>query len=231
MKKPILFCLVLVVATSFAQTTVNPNNNNLNALATYGPDGANIGSSSIVINPPKKINGSVHLFPSWENTAVFVMGGSENKFLLKNINYNIERSAFESKIGRDSLFTFNFDNIERIIVNGRKFENKYLATERGNTIFEVLFDDGNVALLKRHFLVIKEGSDNPMVVRPSKYVQKASYYVKKGTYIKPFAFKKKNILTLLKGKNKAIDAYAKENQLSFKKEADVIKMLNGVSLN
>ena len=88
----------------------NTNNNNLAALATFGPDGANIGSSSVVINPAKNVQGSYHLFESWNNRGVFVFDESDQKYLLRNINFNLDRQVFESKVGRDSVFTFSFDN-------------------------------------------------------------------------------------------------------------------------
>ena len=75
------------------QTTVNANNNNLGALATYGPDGANIGNTSLVINPPENIEGSLYLFDDWDNKGVFVTT-VDRKLLIRNINFNIDFCRF-----------------------------------------------------------------------------------------------------------------------------------------
>lgn len=232
MKKLSLYMLLFVTAYGFSQTTgVDPNNNILGALATYGPDGSNVGASSMVFNPPKNIKGSIHLFDTWRNTSVFEVNGSEKKLLLKNINYNIDRDVFESQIGKDSIFTFNFENIKNITINSREFQNIYAPSFSANKTFEVIYQDDSFALLKRYYLTVTEGSDNPMVNRPSKFVQKSEYFVKKGNSVRPFKMKKKDIMALARKKSKDLDAFAKENGLSYKKDNDVKRMLTAVLKN
>ena len=54
--KKLMIVLVSFIFTGYGYAqAVNPNNNTLGALATYGPDGANIGGSTIVRNPPRPI--------------------------------------------------------------------------------------------------------------------------------------------------------------------------------
>jgi len=219
-----LLCSTSLVVAQL-RPTVDTNNNNLAALATFGPDGANIGASSLVINPPKRVNGSVHLFKSWNNIGVFSILNNDKKLLIKNINYNVDRDVFESQIGKDSVFTFNFQNIENITINSREFKNLYMPGERANKTFEVIYEGGDFSLLKEYFVVVLEGSDNPQVNRPSKYVQKSNYYVKRNNSFKLFKLKKKNVLKLVKRKADDLEAYVSENNLSYKKDADVKRML------
>lgn len=209
-------------------TPVNPNNNNLAALATFGPDGANIGSSSIVVNPPSNVQGAIHLFPSWRNTGVFTVTGLNKKLLIRNINYNLRRQVFESKMGRDSIFTFSLDNVEELLINQREFRSLFVPGERGYRLFEVIFEADSFAILKSHYLTVNEGSDNPMVNRPSRYVQSQDYYIKRGNSYKPFRMRKKDVLRAAADQAGAVEDFADEHDLSFKKDQDVKRMLTEI---
>ena len=103
----LLIALVITGCLSYAQN----NNVENNAGGVFGSVGNSITSygspSATFINPAKKAQGSVHLFKDWNNFAV-IYSTDQQKFSLKNINLNIERNTFESKISEDSIFTFNF---------------------------------------------------------------------------------------------------------------------------
>ena len=59
-----------------------------------------------------------------------------------------------------------------------------------------------------------------------KNVQKQFYFVKRGASIVTFRPKKKSVLALLSlDQAKAAENYAKENRLSFKKDADINRIL------
>lgn len=229
MRKLIVSLITLSVFAVYGQDTpVNPNNNNLGALATFGPDGANIGSTSVVLNPPTKVQGAVHLFPSWRNTGVFTVTGLDKKLLIRNINYNLRRQVFESKMGRDSIFTFNLDNVEELLINQREFRNMFVPGERGYRLFEIIFESEEFAILKSHYLTINEGSDNPMVNRPSRYVQNEDYYIKRGNSYKPFRMRKKDVLRAAGNQADAVEEFADEQDLSFKEDQDVKRMLTEI---
>jgi len=223
-----LLFIAFTIGTGLAQDRdpVNANNNNLAALATFGPDGANIGSSSVVINPAKNVQGSYHLFKNWNNRGVFVFDDSDKKYLLRNINFNLDRQVFESKVGKDSVFTFSFDNVKSIVVNGREFKNMYVPGQRGNKTFEIVFEGTDFAIVKENYITITEGSDNPMINRPSKFVKEEDYFVRRGNSMKPIRLKKSTILKLAGSEADQLEDYVKKNRLSYKEDADVRQMLN-----
>jgi len=232
MKTNIKFLLAAVVVLAsleataqLRQSTVNANNNNLAALATFGPDGANIGASSTIFNPPKAITGSYHLFESFNNSGIFFTNNNKQLFI-RNINYNIITGLFESEIDDQTVFTSNFDNVDKVAVNGREFVS-ILQPATGKTfVYEVIYQGEDFSLLKQHYLRIKTGSDNPMAARPDKYVQKSDYILKKGKKMTKFKLKKSNVLSLYGNKAKELEAFAKENKLSFKNDADLKRMLS-----
>ena len=190
------------------------------------------GVSAVAYNKKKTVNGSIHLFKKWKNYAVIVTSENQN-FSLNNINLNIERNTFESKISEDSVFTFNFNNIDKFVINNKVFKNYY--HNNGNRVFEVIYESDEFSVLKGYRVQLVEGSTNPMVNRKnSKLVQKSSFYVKKGNDIKSFKLSKKRILGLAQGnqeKIKKIEQYVKDNRLSYKKASDVQRMLAFSSSN
>ncbi len=224
MKKIIGMFVLLISTVSYGQ--VDANNNTLGALATYGPDGANVGGASLVINPPRPIEGSVYLFDEWRNNGTIQTADASYK--LRNINFNAQRNAFESQIpNTDSIFTFDFTNIEKMIVNNRTFQNVYSPIDGGYKILEVIAEDGKYAIYKDNYIEIKEGSPNPMLAQANdKYIKRDSYYLKNGKSFKRFRMKKSGILKSMGNKAKKVENYAKENNLSFKNPQQLQKIVS-----
>jgi len=226
MKKIILLtATVMTVGLSYAQTNNNNVENNSSQILNASSSSRSYGTSSATfVNPAKKAQGSIHLFKSWNNLAV-IHTTDQQKFSLKNINLNIERNTFESKISEDSIFTFNFNNIDRFVVSNRIFKNHYY--DNSNRVFEVIYESGKVSLLKGYKIQLVKGSPNPMLNRSTdKNVQKYFYFIKEGSSIKSFRLKKSNILDLMSSDQaKAAEKYAKSNRLSYKKDADINAIL------
>ena len=223
----VLVSLILTMGYGYAQA-VNANNNSLNALATYGPDGANIGASSIVYNPPRPIDGTVYLFDSWDNNTFIVTNAQEKPFsLASNINFNAKRNAFESKLDSETIFTFDFTNIEKIVINNRTFKNIYSPVDGGYRVFEVIAESKDFEIYKDYTIDIREGNPNPLLARANdKYIMRDSYYVKKGKSFKKLKLKKSEILKAAGSKSSVVEQYAKDNNLNFKNERDLQKIVS-----
>ncbi|WP_298351813.1 hypothetical protein [uncultured Dokdonia sp.] len=226
--KKIAIVVMCVLATSlYAQRddAVDANNNVLGALASYGPDGAGVGGSSVVFNPSRPIDGSVHVFDTWRNNAIIQTTGGMTLRLRDNINLNAKRNVFESKIGRDSVFTFDFTNIEKMVVNNKTYKNIFSPVEGGYRLVEVVAETDDFAIYKDYKIDIKEGNPNPMLAQQNdKYVMKDSYYVKKGRSFKKFKLKKSNFLKLAGKKADQLEAYADKNNFNFRDEKDLEKI-------
>ncbi len=190
--------------------------------------GANLGELNSISNSiiEREIEGTVYLFDGWTNNAVIVTS-KDQKFRLKNINFNAKENAFESKISQDSLFTFDFANIERIVLKKKTFKNVYSPSDGGYRIYEVIIENKDFEIYKDYAVDIREGNPNPQLGRANdKYIMRDSYYVKKGKSFKKFKLKKSDILKVAGKKSDDIEKYAKDNNLSFKNERDLQKIAN-----
>lgn len=184
------------------------------------------GASATFYNPARPREGSVHLFKNWNNTAV-IHTTDDQQFLLKNINLNLERNTFESKIDENEIFTFNFNNIDKFVVNNKIYKNFYWNDD--SKVYEVIYEADKFQLLKGYNVTLVEGSANPMLGRKNdRYVKKPHFYLREDGKIKGFKLKKSRVLKLVDGDEAKADKiinYAKDNKLSFKKAYDVKRIL------
>ena len=197
-------------------------------------DGGNsFGSTMAFVNPKRRTVGSVHLFDNWNNSGIIITTDNQ-RFVVRNINLNVERNVFEAKTeDGESIFTFNFNNIDRFVINNKVYKNFYYDDD--NRVYELIYESDDFILMKGHKVEMIEGSANPMVNRKfDKWVKKYSYYVKQGDEIKPLKLKKKKILKLVGGDEERaamIEEYVEKNRLSYKNENDLKQVLEFTAKN
>ena len=189
----------------------------------------NFGTSFFYNQPSKVILGSAYLFDQWNNDGEIQTLTGE-RFLVRNINLNISRNAFEAKINdNDSIFSFNFNNIKQIIINGKYYKNYFYNED--NRVYELLYAGNNFSILKGFTVKLVTGSGNPMVNRSNdKYVKKESYFIRSNDKktIERFKMNKRSLSKLFE--NSLIDksrilAFINTSNLSYKDEKDVIRIL------
>ena len=226
MKNILALATLFVVGSLTAQTNNNLANNSGQTLNSISQATANdFGAAAVFINPKREVQGSVYLFEDWENTGIIHTNDGQ-RFMIRNVNLNLQRNTFESRISRDSLFTFNFNNIDKFVVNNKAYKNFYYDDDA--RVYEVIYEDNKVAILKGYTLKFVEGSANPMLNRSAdKYLQKPYYYVRQDGEIKRFKLKKSKILGLVDNDDRAkqLEEYAKSNRLSFGREYDVQRIM------
>jgi hypothetical protein len=182
------------------------------------------GSSGYFYNPKRTVDGTEYLFDDWDNSAV-IYTKDNYTYTIKNINLNIKSNLFLSKLSKDSIFTFNMNSIDRIVIDSKIYKNIY--SEKGRTICEVIFESEQFSILKGFHLQSVEGSPNPMINRTTdKIIRKKRYYVLKDDSLDTFRFAKRKILALVDlEKVTFVKEYVKLNDLSFRKEEDVKQIL------
>ena len=221
----IIFTLIVLVSNVIiAQTNLGTDFNALGSNAS-----SDFGTSFFYNQPNKFIIGSAYLFEEWNNNAEIQTLTGE-RFLVRNINLNISRNAFEAKINdNDSIFSFTFNNIKQIIINGKSYKNYYYNED--NRVYELIYSGKNFTLLKGFDVKLVTGSGNPMVNRSNdKYVRKESYFIrsKSEKTIENFKMNKRSLNRLFE--KSAVDlnrilGFIDSGNLSYKDEKDVISML------
>jgi len=218
------------VSISFAQTN-SVEAGGSQAMENYAQlasgNGASYGNSMMFYNPKRYIDGTVHLFESWNNTAV-IHTISDDKFLVKRVNLNLKRNSFEAKMNdSDSIFSFTFNNIKKSLLNNKIYKNFYYDDD--NRVYEMLYDTDQYKFMKGFNVKLISGSANPMVNRPNdRYVRGEEFFIMINGSISDVKLKKKSIYRLLnidKLSTSKLDMFIESNNLSLKKVDDIIKLL------
>ena len=81
-------------------------------------------------------NNDLYTFPNWSNNGIIFL--DSKSYSLVNINFNVTRNSFESRISRDKLFSFKNSEIDSVSINNLIFK------KFGNSFYEVLFEKGNI---------------------------------------------------------------------------------------
>ena len=221
----IIFTLIVLASNLvIAQTNLGTDFNALGSNAS-----SDFGTSFFYNQPNKFIIGSAYLFEEWNNDAEIQTLTGE-RFLVKNINLNISRNAFEAKINdNDSIFSFTFNNIKKIIINGKSYKNYFFNED--NRVYELIYSGSDFTILKGFSVKLVTGSGNPMVNRSNdKYVKKESYFIRSNSEktIENFKMNKRSLNRLFEKSDMDLNrilGFIDSGNLSYKDEKDVICML------
>lgn len=172
----------------------------------------------------KKMEGTFFLFDNWDKISVVKL--TDKEYTLKNVNINLLDNEVVFKVDEESFYKIPREYVKYISIDDQlyRFE-KYKEEDK---VFQILFESKKLSLLKGYKLRVTEKSDigmlNDRVDRVNKVRQ---FFILKGNQINRVKLKKKKILPYLnKEHQKDVEKYAKRNELSFKEEKDVIKILN-----
>ncbi|HJN54494.1 MAG TPA: hypothetical protein QGI27_05445, partial [Flavobacteriaceae bacterium] len=184
--------------------------------------------STFFCNTRNVVLGSVYLFEEWNNNAE-IHTLSNERFLVRNINLNINRNAFEAKLtDSDSIFSFNFNNIKHLVINDKIYKNYFYNDD--NRVYEIIYETSKFSIMKGFSIKLVTSSGNPMVNRSNdKYAKFSSYFIKLNNSIKPFRLRKKSIYNLLdddKNIIQRLESFVNTKNLSFKRENDVVQILD-----
>lgn len=223
MKAFLFLLLSFFSALTFSQKNDKSTVDNFKKLRTTHP------SSGYFFNPPREVKGSYHVFRGWNNDGIITSINGET-FLIKNINLNIKNNRYESKVNDDSVYAFDSHNLKSVVINSRKFESFVAPKKKEHKIYEVIAKKKAFTLLKDYEIDVKinDHEHDPLMLKPNidEYVIRSFYYIKRKENIQKFKLNKKNILGLIaKEDKKTFEDYVKRNELSYKKDEDIKKML------
>jgi len=170
-------------------------------------------------------DGTVYLFDDWASKGYVIAG--DKRFVFPKMNFNVSQGAVVSKFSKDSIFNIGLTGYDMILLNGKVFKSIYNPARGGNVMYQVIYEGPDYSLIKDFSLEIKESDPNPMVNRSRrKIIKKEHYFLVEGarfTKIKP---SKKALAKIAGDKADAMKAYVKSARLSYKKDEDLVKILN-----
>lgn len=231
-KKAFIYLIILVLAYPLGAQ----NDDNLNAnvkYVNYVVSRSGNSPGTVFRNPANNLKGSFHLFKDWNHMGI-IKTTQDEAFKIENINLNIKDNRYESKVGNDSIFVFDMENIDYLLIDYRKFRSYNLPEYDAGKIMEVIIEHNDLALLKEYKSDIKIGEPHPLMLERTtdEYFIKSSYYLKRGDKFEKFSLSKKKINGLVEADRiKDLSKYVKSNKLSYKKDKDVNQMLTYILKN
>lgn len=167
-----------------------------------------------------EMNKDSYLYPTWRNNTILYVNG--NKYELSNVNFNISTSSLTCKLNNGKYFVFGGSEVQKFSMNGKLFR------KNGRAYFEVLVEEGNTYFYKRYDVRQKDAATHRLGMGQkgaSHSVTSYSYLVKYGRESKTIELSKNSILELFSDKKEVLKKYVKDNDLSYKKERDLIKIV------
>ena len=212
-----LFVLALSISgTVLGQATVRVD------LPTEYVRNTNLGNTIL----PENVQGSPYFSEGFVSGKVYTEKGEPYAAMLRYNGYNdqIEMKDMDKTIAllkRDYVWA---------TIGGKKYAiNKYQANNAEKQGYFVVLNEGNIQLLlkqEKEFVEGKEATTSYGSKVPPKFVEKLSYYLKKGDMpAVSIKLKKKELLGLLENKKELVD-FVNSNGMKLKNENEVIQLLN-----
>ncbi|MBI9040656.1 hypothetical protein [Lutibacter sp.] len=175
----------------------------------------------------KDSSNDLYVFDNFNNDGMIYV--NNNVYSLSNLNFNVETNSFESRINRNKNFSYRNTSVDSIKINNHFFK------KIGNIFYEVLFENFNRQFLKKYDIKIKPGTFNRLDGSTGKPKEELDYryLIKLTNEYQMIELSKNDILDLFNNdENKdKLEAFVKEERLSYKKEDDIIKIMEFIDKN
>ncbi|MCF8272371.1 MAG: hypothetical protein K9I95_00915 [Flavobacteriaceae bacterium] len=181
-------------------------------------------------NTQKQIEGSPYLFTNWfQKGKIYV---TDKVYVVNNLNYNIQAERFEAKISDDSVFALNHGSFYKIEIQGKVFTRHLDPHFNRNSYFENVIKFKNKQILKKYILKVKEGQINPMTmqkIKQDRFIKGELYFIfdENTTDLIQVKLNKSTVLSWVEDDKKLkVKNFAKEHNLSFNRNDNIIEILN-----
>lgn len=227
MKKKIVFALcILALTSSLAQERGEGSNSNLNTSRQGFGEQSFFDMGLGFVNPKAKTEGSAYYFDNWETEGI-IYTSKKQRFKIKNININLFYNTLDALYDGNSVYTFNNENLVKIVINGKDF--RVFKVENEVKILESFFR-GTFSVYRYNSVLYRDSSPNPMINRKTnKYVKKSRFYVYKKGNLERLKLSKKSFAKIFQSDTKSkedILDFIKENKISLSDEEGLLKALN-----
>jgi hypothetical protein len=234
--------LSLIIVSSFASIAVNGQSSAIptNIRSSYTleslSDATKLSQNEVlygVAAPPGKVIGDTYLGTNWRKSAIQLYK-DERVIQGYSVRYDIYTDALDVKTDKGikvlegkRIRSFSWLDSSRLdpvyFVNARDYK---LDNTPLTGFFEVLAD-GAVPLFKRTNLRVKKADYNvsfDVGSRDDKILKEVTYFVGEGKSVVELSPAKKKVLSIFGSKSDEMEKYIDENNLSAKKEADLVKI-------
>ncbi|REE80399.1 hypothetical protein BX611_2041 [Lutibacter oceani] len=169
----------------------------------------------------------IYMSNNWDNEGVLYL--NKKSYTLSNINFNVTRNVFDSRIDREKLFSFKNSSLDSVEIN------KHLFKKFGDVFYEVLFEKEDVYLLKKHDIKVNKGAINRLNLSEGKSFTSLvyKYLIKSKGNFQKFDFNKRSIVELIEGEKEQekFKDFVKDQKLSYKKEDDIKEIFKYILRN
>ena len=171
-KKTILLLQILCIFSSFAQEKDNDINPNLNVTRQGFGEQAFLNMGVGFVNAKAKTEGSAYYFDNW-NTEGLIYTKDNKRYKIKKVNINLYDNTLEAIYDEGYVFTFNTNNLVKIVINKKVF--RVLTLDNELNIFELFFNN-RLSIYRYNSVSYYKNSRNPMVNRKdNEYINKEKY--------------------------------------------------------
>ena len=175
--------------------------------------------------------GSAFLAEEAQKGKIILNDGSEIVDVLMNFDLYSQEVIVTNADGDDYYLDKKLVKEISIPVDGRNVTFKKINSDQPNTLYEVLYDDGDMAFFKERYVTRKEATNNGMKDTPAKFNQRANYFMSHGEgTIAKVKLKKKEIFSgFAGGEVLAMKEYAKAEGIRFNDESDFVAVFKGTN--
>jgi len=224
MRKITFFIIFLSSTALFAQ---NPNT----SIIVFHSGG--YAETMDIKQKPPETKGSFYFNKNWYNGTIKLFSGEEiRNYPLKydmkynQINIKAKNDIKIISIGAVKEIDWTDDKgIEQKLINCAVY-----TKNNSNVLgFFQILSEGKILLLKKTNLKLLNANYNGTVVagnKDNKYIKEYKYFVYKNNKIIKIRKRRKNILKTFNNQANKIEKFVKQNNLSYKKEYDLIKIFN-----
>lgn len=230
MKKTIVLLLQLIVMLPIlAQNASSTSNLNVTRQGFGWHSG--IDMSMGFVNARPLTEGTSHYFDNWDTEGTIFIK-DKGRVKIKKVNINLYDNKLEAIYDENSVFTFDSQNLIRIVINDKVFRTFEFKGE--TKIFEQIFNN-KLSIYRYYNVRYTEASTNPMINRKvNKFTKRAIYYLynKDNGELTTMKMTKKAISKQIQSDNvseKSILDFIKQNKLSLSNEIDLIKVFEFAS--
>jgi hypothetical protein len=169
----------------------------------------------------KDHSNDLYAFSNFDNNGYIYR---DNKtYNLTNLNFNVTTNSFESRIDRNRNFSYRNTSLDSIKIN------KHFFKKIGNIFYEVLFESSTQQFLKKYEVKIKPGTFNRLDGSTGKPKEELDfrYLIKLNDDYIMVELSKNDILDLINDEQdkEKLETFVKDERLSYRKEDDIVKIL------